>query len=199
MITNSGPPLDPVASEPLLLRAHAVMRMMGGGFDFSPEIHGNTFSLYLPAAAGAIVPAPAVAPATTSAPKTILVVEDEPGIRALIRKMLQRRGYEVLEAPSGAEALRTAAQVAGKIDLLITDLIMPNMNGRELVDKVVAARPHIKVLFISGFTDDPLLDRTGLKAGVGFLQKPFTLESLLRSVDEVLNPPRDAQAASSAR
>ena len=189
-IGNSGPPLDSIAAEPILLRAHTVMRSMGGGFDAAADARGNTFRLFLPSTQDAGLPLASVIEAhqaSQPAPsKTVLVVEDEPGIRALIRKMLLRRGYQVLEAQSGTEGLQTSTQFTGKIDLLITDLLMPQMNGRELVDKLMVARPQTKVLFISGFTDDPLLDRAGLPPGVVFLQKPFTLESLLRKVDEAL-------------
>ena len=180
-IRNSGQRLDPVTSESVLLRAHAVMRLMGGGFEASSGGGGNTFRIFLPAT-GEVAPQPEMPIAT----KTVLVVEDEPGIRTLIRKMLLRRGYQVLEAQSGTEGLRIATESAGKIDLLITDLLMPQMNGRELVDKMLKSWPHTKVVFISGFTDDPLLDRASLPAGVVFLQKPFTLESLLEKVDQAL-------------
>ncbi len=187
---NSGPPLDPVASESALLRAHTVLRLMGGGFNAFSGSRGNTFQMFLPAADESqprttAQAEPTAAPAPIAS-KTVLVVEDEPGIRALIRKMLLRRGYQVLEAQSGTEGLHISTQFDGKIDLLITDLLMPQMNGRELVDKVLKSWPQTKVLFISGFTDDPLLDRAGLPASVAFLQKPFTLESLLQKVDQAL-------------
>ena len=181
-ISNSGPPFDAIATEPILLRAHTVMRMMGGGFDAFSDSRGNTFRLILPSAAEGLHPGlPESVPS-----RTVLVVEDEPGIRALIAKILLRHGYQVLEAASGTEGLRIAMEFGGKVDLLITDLLMPQMNGRELVDKLLLARPDTKVLFISGFTGDPLLNRTGLPADVVFLQKPFTLESLVEKVAHAL-------------
>jgi two-component system cell cycle sensor histidine kinase/response regulator CckA len=189
-VANSGTPLDQVAVESVLLRAHTVMRLMGGGFDVSSDGSGNTFQLLLPSAlknqleaSKPIAPAASALPVT---PKTILVVEDESGIRMLIRKMLLRQGYQVLDAESGPKGLNIAVANAGKIDLLITDLMMPVMNGRELVDRMLKSWPLTKVLFVSGFTDDPLLDRKSLPAGVGFLQKPFTLESLLEKVSQTI-------------
>lgn len=189
-VQNSGTPIDPVASESILLRAHTVMRLMGGGFESFAADRGNRFQFLLPSATDAPPPpAQPLSPGTLPEQipsKTVLVVEDEPGIRMLIRKMLLRSGYQVLEAQSGKEGLQIAKQSCGKIDLLITDLMMPQMNGRELVEKMLRAWPQTKVVFISGFTDDPLLDRAGLPAGVVFLQKPFTLESLLEKVDAAL-------------
>jgi two-component system cell cycle sensor histidine kinase/response regulator CckA len=189
-VANSGPKLDPAVAEPVLLRAHTVMHMMGGGFAYFSDARGNRFCLFLPAATGAVAAAEEPSTGSPGAPKTrtVLVVEDEPGIRALIRKMLLRRGYQVLEAPSGLEGLQTVNKHGGKIDLLITDLMMPQMNGRELVDRLAVSWPQIRVVFISGFTEDPLLDRNALPAGVVFLQKPFTLESLLEKVDQALGP-----------
>ncbi len=187
-IGNSAPMFDPIAVEPVLLRAHTVMRLMGGGFEHYSDLRGNQFRLMLPVCT---VPMPVKEEAIpvvakTETPRTVLVVEDEPGIRALIRKMLLRRGYQVLEAQTGSEGLQIVNERDGKIDLLITDLMLPQMNGRELVDRLALTWPQIKVLFISGFTDDPLLARETLPAGVVFLQKPFTLESLLEKVDQAL-------------
>ena len=115
----------------------------------------------------------------------ILVVEDEVGIRALVRKILQRHGYEVLEAASGEEAL-TVVREHASIDLLITDMMMPHMTGRELVDRLRQQGRDTKVLYISGYTDDPTVYSGDLPPGTAFLPKPFTLSSLLDKVRDAL-------------
>jgi hypothetical protein len=116
----------------------------------------------------------------------VLVVEDEAGIRALMRKILQRQGYHVLEAESGQVAIQTAEKHAGEIHLLITDLMMPEMNGRELAERVVKLRPGMRILYVSGFTDDSSIYREPLPPGTMFLQKPFTLGALLEKVRALL-------------
>jgi DNA-binding NtrC family response regulator len=113
-------------------------------------------------------------------------VEDEAGIRALVRKILRRQGYEVLEASNGEEALAICRDHAGAIDLLITDVIMPELGGRELVDRFHALRSGAKVLYVSGYTDDATIYSGKFPPGTAFLQKPFTLGALLDKVKEVL-------------
>jgi CheY-like chemotaxis protein len=141
-------------------------------------------------AAGRTVPAPA-APAKPKKPvdiepKTrILVVEDEPGIRALMRKILEREGFEVYEAGTGAEALDMLKQ-KGPVNLLITDVLMPGMTGRELATEVQALDPHCGILYMSGFTADTGVETGQFPPGSFFLQKPFTLGSLLRKANEVM-------------
>jgi PAS domain S-box-containing protein len=126
--------------------------------------------------------------------ETILVVEDEAGIRALVRKILRRQGYQVLEAPNGPEAIQICAQHKGTIDLLVTDVMMPQMSGRELAERLAAVRKDLKVLFVSGYTDDAMLQSGSFPPGTAFLQKPFTLGSLLGKVREVLDISRGASA-----
>ena len=116
----------------------------------------------------------------------MLVVEDDPGIRALMRKILHRQGFQVLEAAGGEEALELAAGHQGAIQLLITDLMMPQMGGREVSERVLAKRPGVKVLYVSGYTDDPMIQAGQLPEGTAFLQKPFTLGALLDKVRTVL-------------
>jgi two-component system cell cycle sensor histidine kinase/response regulator CckA len=122
----------------------------------------------------------------TSHLETILVVEDEAGIRALVRKILRRQGYDVLEASNGEEALATCREHSGPIDLLITDVIMPEVGGRELVDRFHEMRRDAKVLYVSGYTDDATIYSGKFPPGTAFLQKPFTLGALLDKVKEVL-------------
>ena len=116
----------------------------------------------------------------------ILVVEDEAGIRALVRKILRRQGYEVLEASNGDEALIVCREHPGTLDLLITDVMMPQMGGRELVDRMREQCRGMKVLYVSGYTDDASIYSGNFPPGTAFLQKPFTLGSLLDKVKEVL-------------
>jgi hypothetical protein len=120
-------------------------------------------------------------------PETVLVVEDESGIRALIRKILRRQNYEVLEAGSPDEAMEVARTHPGRIDLLVTDLTLPQRGGRQLADEMNAVLPHLKVLYISGYTDDTAVYEGEVPAGAALLQKPFTLGSLLAKVREVLD------------
>jgi two-component system cell cycle sensor histidine kinase/response regulator CckA len=122
----------------------------------------------------------------TSHLETILVVEDEAGIRALVRKILRRQGYDVLEASNGDEALAICREHPGQIDLLITDVIMPEVGGRELVDRFHEMRRDAKVLYVSGYTDDATIYSGKFPPGTAFLQKPFTLGALLDKVKEVL-------------
>jgi len=104
--------------------------------------------------------------------------------------MLEGRGYRVLVAASGAVALRIADQAAGRIDLLLTDVIMPGMSGREVALLLGPAHPNIRVLFVSGYTDESIVHEGILEPGIAFLQKPFTAEALARKVRDVLDAPR---------
>lgn len=127
-----------------------------------------------------------IAEAPAAVAETVLVVEDDPGIRALMRKILHRQGFQVLEAAGGEEALELAGAHQGAIQLLITDLMMPQMGGREVSERVLAKRPGVKVLYVSGYTDDPMIQTGQLPEGTAFLQKPFTLGALLDKVRAVL-------------
>jgi CheY-like chemotaxis protein len=122
--------------------------------------------------------------------ETVLVVEDAPAVRAVMRQVLKRQGYTVLDAPDGAEALRLAAEHTGPIQLLLTDLVMPVLGGRQLTEQLTELRPETKVLFTSGYTDDAVVRHGLLETGVAFLQKPFAPEVLARKVREVLNAPK---------
>jgi len=130
--------------------------------------------------------APAKEPAKPAARATILVSEDEPGIRALVRKILQKQGYSVLEAGSGEDALAIAASHNGEIHLLLTDVIMRGVSGRELYEQLRRQRPETKVLFVSGYTGDELATDGSLPENAAFLQKPFSLSALLDQVRTIL-------------
>lgn len=121
---------------------------------------------------------------------TILVVDDEPTLLALVRTMLWRAGFTVLEASSGEEALRVAAGHASPIQLLLTDILMPETNGYQLAAALRAKRPEVKILYMSGFTDQVLLESTGRKAGEAqLIRKPFTQYKLITKISEILESP----------
>ena len=122
--------------------------------------------------------------------ETILLVEDEEAVRTMTRRMLERAGYTVLDAERGSVALSRVAASAGKIDLLITDVVMPGMGGRELVEHISRSWPDLKVLYLSGYTDDAVVRHGVLQADVAFLQKPFTMAALTTKVRDVLDARR---------
>jgi CheY-like chemotaxis protein len=121
--------------------------------------------------------------------ETVLLVEDEQAVRAIARISLQTQGYTVLEADGGPEAIRQAETYQGEIHLLVTDVVMPEMGGRQLLDAIRQHRPAVKVLFMSGYTDDAVLLHGVIEATDAFIQKPFTPLSLARKVRDVLNAP----------
>jgi two-component system cell cycle sensor histidine kinase/response regulator CckA len=118
--------------------------------------------------------------------ETILVAEDEAGVRSLTREVLEKYGYTVLEAANGEEALKVAELHLGPLDLLLSDVVMPRMGGPELAQALLAQRPDVKVLYMSGYTDHPMVRRGVVNAGVAFLQKPFTPTVLVSRIREVL-------------
>ena len=157
---------------------------------------GTRFRIYLPATdvAPAAAPPPRAAPRPRARPAvTVLLVEDEPAVMRLTRRMLEKLGYTVLAAESGGEALRLSAAHAEPIHLLISDVIMPGMRGRDLADQLRAARPTLQVLFMSGYTADVLAPQGVLAADIAFLQKPFTFDELAARVralvDDAPPPP----------
>jgi two-component system, cell cycle sensor histidine kinase and response regulator CckA len=146
---------------------------------------GSTFTLYLPHADEG----PAVAGEAAPSRATIMVVEDEADVRQVLCDVLTRTGYAVIEASEGREAIRLAAQHAGRIDLVITDMVMPNMTGWEVARQIVAARPETKILVISGYADDVNLEHGVSSSQVAFLAKPFAPTALRHKVQEVLGDP----------
>jgi CheY-like chemotaxis protein len=153
----------------------------------SARAEGTTFRLYFPpAAAGPVAePAPRQAPVSLSGSETILVVEDSPQLRELMREVLEARGYHILDAEHGAAALETARRHDGPIHLLLTDVIMPGMNGRQLAERLRAVRPETRVLLVSGYSADALAPY-GVESGVPTVQKPFTPDELVRRVRAIL-------------
>jgi PAS domain S-box-containing protein len=152
---------------------------------------GTTVRVYLPLVEGEPVaegpkrPAvPEQAPARGT--ETVLLVEDEEMVRRMTREVLEGAGYHVLEASSGFDALRVSSGHGGRLDLLLTDVVMPGMSGRELAERLAPVRPGMKVLYMSGHTDDAIFHHGVTQAGTGFLQKPFTPEALERRIRELL-------------
>jgi CheY-like chemotaxis protein len=119
--------------------------------------------------------------------ETVLIAEDEASVRSLVARVLRDRGYTVLEASNGQEALDAAQKYEGEILLLITDIIMPGMNGKDLAAQLQSIRPDIRTLYVSGYTENAIVHRGILDSEVDFLQKPFTTRNLARKVREVLD------------
>jgi PAS domain S-box-containing protein len=158
---------------------------------------GTTFRIYFPVAETEVPAAAAKAHALHDGPagtETILLVEDEKPVREITRKILTMRGYEVLEAAHGVEALQISARAKGPIHLLITDVVMPHMGGRDLAARVSALHPETRVLFMSGYTDDAVFRHGILEADGAFLQKPFTMDAITKKVRAVLDDTRDGHS-----
>jgi CheY-like chemotaxis protein len=169
-----------------LATVYGIVRQSGGSIRVqSAPGRGSRFAIELPRATAAAAPAPAESCAPTKGGATILLVEDEEKVRDLTRLALERWGYTVLVARDGQEALARATAYPGPIDLLVTDVVLPGMNGRELAERLRAARPALRVLYASGYTDDAVV-RHGVREGTPFLQKPFTFASLQRTVQAAL-------------
>ena len=169
---------------------YGIIKQHGGDiWVYSEPGKGTTFKIYLPqvAAGSASGVAEDAVSQRVFGDETVLLVEDEPGVRKLVRGILEQYGYSVLEAASGREALEVNAGHEARIDLLLTDVVLPEMSGREVADALEASRPGLKVLYLSGYTDHVVMDRGVLAAGARFLQKPFTPEVLARKIREVLD------------
>jgi PAS domain S-box-containing protein len=166
-----------------------VKQSRGYVYIYSEPGHGTTFKIYLPmveddAPSGKSHPEPKPMPKGN---ETILLVEDEDAVRSLTRYTLQMQGYAVLEAKDGEEALRVAEKNQGGFHLLLTDVVMPRMSGRRLAERLSQTQPGVKVLFLSGYTDDAVVRNGVLEAEVAFLQKPFTPSGLAQKVRNVLD------------
>ena len=175
-----------------LSTVYGIVKQSGGSIWVYSEIgRGTTFKIYLPRADGERArPAAAVEPTTLEGTETILLAEDQEEVRAVMLTALQRHGYTVLIAVNGDDALRIVREHRGPIHLLITDVVMPAMSGRELVSRMQESHPGIRVMYASGYTDDAVVRHGVLESGVIFLQKPFTPTALLRKIREVLDAPR---------
>jgi PAS domain S-box-containing protein len=173
-----------------LATVYGIVKQSGGHIDVDTEVgKGSTFKIYLPrdretSALRKSSQATRIAPRGT---ETILLSEDEEGVRTLARQILERFGYTVLEARHGEEAIAIFNQNPQRIHLLITDVVMPNMSGPQLAERLLLTRPEMKVLYVSGYTDDAVVRHGVLKGQAPFLQKPFSAETLSQKVREVLD------------
>ena len=174
-----------------LATVYGMVKQSGGYiWVYSEPGHGTVFKVYLPPTAARATALPAAGDQVSApAGETVLLVEDEDAVRALTREVLRRHGYAVLEARHGVDALRVAEQHADEIQLLITDVVMPHMSGRELSERLLLVRPQMRTLFMSGYTDHALLPED-LTPGAEFLQKPFTPQVLARRVRRILDAER---------
>jgi CheY-like chemotaxis protein len=163
-----------------------VKQSQGSIWLYSEPGHGTTFKVYLPRTERESARPPADLERRRGS-ETILVVEDEDQVRTIVKRALERAGYAVLSAPNPQEALSLCDALPDPIDLLLTDVVMPRMNGRELYERLHELRPDMKVLFMSGYTDDAILRHGVLDEGVPFLQKPILPSRLTRKVRETLD------------
>jgi two-component system, cell cycle sensor histidine kinase and response regulator CckA len=159
---------------------------------YSEPGKGTTFKVYLPRTDARADVSPSQPPPAEGGrgSETILLVEDDEQVRALARGILRRSGYTVLEAPGAGEALLAVEQYGARINLIVSDVVLPRMNGPQLVERIRISRPDIRVLFMSGYTDEAIIQHGILDSGVTFLQKPITPDALTRKVREALGPRR---------
>ncbi len=175
-----------------LATVYGIVKQSGGSIWVYSELNqGTTFKIYLPSVQGTAeqLKAPAGVQELVSGVETILLVEDEEVVREMAMEILQECGYQVLQAEDGLEALRLARQHTGEIHLMLTDVVMPKMSGRELADQITHSRPHLKVLYMSGYTDDAIVHHGVLDEGTAFLGKPFSMHALALKVREMLDVP----------
>ncbi len=173
-----------------LATVYGIVKQSGGFIWVYSELGvGTTFKIYLPRVEAAVDPASGRAPPAPVArgSETVLVAEDEAPVRAVARHALERYGYRVLEAASAEAALDVAQRYSGPIHVLLTDVIMPGLSGRDLATRLAALRPETRVIYMSGYTDDAITRHGVLEPGFVFVQKPFTPDALARTVRDVLD------------
>jgi two-component system cell cycle sensor histidine kinase/response regulator CckA len=173
-----------------LATVYGIIKQSDGHIAVYSEVGcGTTFKVYLPLVqerSSTGKPQPGL-PVARHGTETILLVEDEPALRVLARHILRRQGYTVLEASRGEKALQLGEAYEGTIHLLVTDVVMPGMSGRQLAESLTARRPNVKILYLSGYTDDAVVRHGVLQAEKAFLQKPFTPHALAQKVRDVLD------------
>ena len=167
---------------------YGIVKQSGGYvWVYSEPAHGTTFKIYFPAITAALEK-PLARSESYSEPsgQTILIVEDEATIRSNVRECLEQLGYRVVEAENGEAALQVCDDLHGKIDLVLSDLVMPGMGGYELAGELAQRHPAVRVLFMSGYTEDSAARRDILLQGSAFLQKPFSVADLSNAVHQAL-------------
>lgn len=173
-----------------LATVYGVVKQSGGNiWVYSEPGQGTTFKIYLPLV-GQVVEEAEVRQAVSEFHQgsgIVLLVEDEEAVRELVRDRLQRIGYTVLEAKDGADAIRISQRHEGPIHLMVTDVVMPGMSGRELAHRLASQRPKMKVLYMSGYTDNAIVHHGVLDPGTGFIQKPFGADDLAHKLRDVLD------------
>jgi CheY-like chemotaxis protein len=171
-----------------LSTVYGIVNQSGGYISVYSEVgHGSTFKVYLPRVDKEAEVEEAADAEIARGSETVLLVEDESSVRVLARTILEEFGYTVLETEGAKEALHVCQEYEGAIHLMLTDVIMPQMGGKELAGRVNVLRSDTRVLYMSGYTDDMIVHHGVLEEGTPFLQKPFTPDALARKVREVLD------------
>jgi CheY-like chemotaxis protein len=177
-----------------LATIYGIVKQSGGSiWVYSEPEQGSCFKVYLPTAGAAEYQAEeaphAAAVPFTGGTETVLVVEDQPDVAAVSCEMLTAYGYRVLEASGGAEAIAVSERYAGPIHLLLTDVVMPEMSGRQVAARLRTTRPDLRVVYMSGYTDNAIVHHGVLDSGLAFVQKPFSSTALATKLREVLDAP----------